>query len=87
MDNLIKEMLRTEELKEIRSFDDGFGRTKEYGIETDDYLLTVWNSSNHREFNHQEAIKEIIPHLLDFEFDGSYSDGYWNEIMWEVIEK
>lgn len=87
MKELIKKALNTDNMKEIEKFDDGFGKTTVYGIETDNYILKVWNSSNHSSFNHEEALKRITEFLIDEEMSGNFDDGWFHEIMFEVIEK
>jgi hypothetical protein len=87
MKELIKKVLKTDNMKEIEKFNDGFGKTTVYGIETDNHILKVWNSSNHSSFNHGEALKRIAEYLIDDETAGNFDDGWMHEIMFEVIEK
>lgn len=57
------------------------------GIETDNVILKVWNSSNNNYFDHEYALKRIVSFLIDDEWEGKFKDGNFNEIMFEVLEK
>lgn len=82
--------------KQVDSFKTEFATVPQYGIETDKYKLTFWNSSNEDSINNpQEVMKQIAVELLDnidaedemdWIMEGEVNDG-WNTIMFEVKER
>lgn len=74
------------DLEQVDLFEDEYGTTKVYGIETDTHLLKVWNSSNLRSFNKRPVLNDIISELEDGNTDGSVNDDF-KEIMFEVLQK
>ena len=73
-------------MEPIEKFKDGEGFTVVYGIDTENQRLKVWNSSNHKKFDHEYALSVIADSLEDEEKSGHFSDGNFNEIQWELTE-
>lgn len=61
--------------------------TIEYGIETETKMLKVWNGSNQEPIRFDVALAEIADDLEREETDGEVSDGSFNTIHWESIDK
>lgn len=74
-------------MEPIEKFKDDEGFTVVYGIDTENQRLKVWNSSNHKKFNHEYALSVIADSLEDEEKSGHFGDNDFNEIQWELVDK